>query len=315
MLCFKGKKLSSLLNSSKSNDPGICYELNRITCTKFFVNYKTNIMSKSFFKMQLPLMVLFGVLMVSLVAWKEEKFGQAKSSTTDTLPKTKKIKNLDEALEELEKAQVELERSIKEMPVPSFDAQKMQAELNKALKEIDPEKMKQQMEQAMKEINPEKIKAQVQEAMKQIDPEKIKASVAEAMKEFDAQKLNMQAQQALAKVDMEKLKAQMQEMKKVELPKIEAELKKVKPQMEKAKLEIEKARTELKEYKAFENGLEKDGLINKKENYTIEHKDGQLIINGKIQPEAVYNKYRSFLEKHKKFKLEKDDNDFDIDVD
>ncbi len=74
------------------------------------------------------------------------------------------------------------------------------------------------------------------------------------------------------------------------------------------------AKTELKEYKTFENGLQNDGLINKKEAYTIEHKDGQLIINGKIQPESVYNKYRTFLEKHKKFKLEKDENDFDLDV-
>jgi hypothetical protein len=71
----------------------------------------------------------------------------------------------------------------------------------------------------------------------------------------------------------------------------------------------------LKEYKAFEDGLEKDGLINKKENYSVEHKDGQLIINGKIQSEAAYNKYRSFLEKHKKFKLEKENDNFDMDMD
>ena len=100
---------------------------------------------------------------------------------------------------------------------------------------------------------------------------------------------------------------------------MQEELKKVQPQVEaelkKAKVEIEKAKTELKEWKAFEDGLEKDGLINKNENYTIEHKDGQFIINGKVQPEAVYNKYRSFLEKHKKFKLEKDDDDFDLDID
>ena len=77
----------------------------------------------------------------------------------------------------------------------------------------------------------------------------------------------------------------------------------------------QKAKIHLKELKAFEDGLEKDGLINKKENYTIEHKDGQLLINGKVQPQAVYDKYRSFLEKNKKFKLEKDENDFDINFD
>jgi hypothetical protein len=91
-------------------------------------------------------------------------------------------------------------------------------------------------------------------------------------------------------------------------PKIEEELKK-------ARVEIEKAKQELKEYKAFEEGLEKDGLINKKENYTIEHKDGQLSINGKTQPQSVYNKYRSFLEKHKKFTLKKDDDNFELNND
>ena len=107
-------------------------------------------------------------------------------------------------------------------------------------------------------------------------------------------------------------------MKKTELPRLQVELEKIKPQVEveikKAKIEVEKAKTQLKEYKAFEEGLEKDGLINKQEQYTIEHKDGQLIINDKLQREAVYKKYRSFLEKHKNFKLQKGDTDFDANL-
>ena len=124
---------------------------------------------------------------------------------------------------------------------------------------------------------------------------------------------------ALAKVDMEKMKAELENWKKNDFAKLQEELKDIQPkieaEMKKAKQEMEKAKIHLKELKAFEDGLEKDGLINKKENYTIEHKDGQLLINGKVQPQAVYDKYRSFLEKNKKFKLEKDENDFDIDFD
>jgi metal-dependent hydrolase (beta-lactamase superfamily II) len=131
------------------------------------------------------------------------------------------------------------------------------------------------------------------------------------------QKLKMQANEELAKVDMEKIKTQMEELKKTDFTKIEKEMKDLKPKIDaelgKAKLEIEKAKTELKEYKAFEDGLQQDGLINKDGAYTIEHKDGELIINGKVQPEAVYNKYKKFLDKHKKFKLKKDDG-FDLDV-
>ena len=264
-------------------------------------------------------MIVAGALAITLAAWKEDKFAQVKQGVTDTLPKktSKKVKNLDDALEELDKAQIELEQSIKEMP--PIDVEKMQIEIEKSIKQIDAAQIKLQVEQAMKEINPEKIKAQVEEVMKGIDAEKIKASVAAAMKEIDAQKIKLEVQQAMASVDMEKVKAQMEELKKVELPKIEAEMKKIKPQVEaelkKARVEIEKAKQDLKEYKAFEDGLERDGLINKKENYTIEHKNGQLMINGKIQPEAVYNKYRTFLEKHKKFTLKKDADDFELNND
>ena len=278
-------------------------------------------MSKSFFRMQLPLMLIVSALMITLVAWKEDRFAQQKFETRDTIPnkKDRKVTNIDEAIEELEKAQIELERSIKNMPIPSIDVQKMQIDVQKAMKEIDVEKIKIQIDQALKEFNPEKIKVQMDEAMKQIDVEKIKASMAEAMKEFDAQKIKMQVQEAMAKIDLEKMKAEIAELNKTELPKIEAELKNLKPQieaeLEKAKTKIQKAKKEMKDYKAFEEGLEKDGLINKKEGYTIEHKEGQLIINGKIQSQDVYNKYRSFLDNHKKFKLEKDENDFNLNVD
>jgi hypothetical protein len=71
----------------------------------------------------------------------------------------------------------------------------------------------------------------------------------------------------------------------------------------------------MKEYKAFVDGLANDGLINKKESYSIKHKDGKLIINDKEADAKTYDKYRSFLEKHKKFNIEKDIDDFDIDMD
>jgi hypothetical protein len=278
-------------------------------------------MSKSFFRMQLPAIIIACALLITLSAWKENKFAQAQQITSDTLPKKneKQIKDFDDALKELERAQIELEHNLKNMPPIDFDGEKIRAEVEKAMKDFDGEKLKLQAEQAMKQVDMQKVKEQMEAAMKQIDMEKIKLQIAEAMKELDAQKLRLQAQEALAKVDMEKIKVQMEEIKKVQVPKIEAEMKKIKPQIDealkKAKVEIEKAKQDIKEYKAFEDALEKDGLINKKENYSIEHKDGQLIINGKVQPQAVYNKHRSFLEKHKQFKWEKDDDGLDLDND
>ena len=118
---------------------------------------------------------------------------------------------------------------------------------------------------------------------------------------------------------MEKIKEIDFEKIKVEMKDLEKEMKKIKPEIEKelakAKTEVEKAKIELKEYKSFVDGLEKDGLINKKEGYTIKHKSGELIINGKTQPAGVYNKYRGFLEKHKTLTIEKTDDDFNIDND
>ncbi len=115
------------------------------------------------------------------------------------------------------------------------------------------------------------------------------------------------------------MRKELDQLKKTEFAQIENELKKMKPEIEKsmkeAKKSIEKAKVELKQYKGFVDGLEKDGLINKNDPYTIEHKDGTLKINGKTQPTSVYDKYKSFLEKHKAFSLKKDAEDFDLDVD
>jgi hypothetical protein len=71
----------------------------------------------------------------------------------------------------------------------------------------------------------------------------------------------------------------------------------------------------MKEYKEFVDGLEKDGLINKKEQYTIKHDNGELFINGKKASDATYKKYKSFLDKRKKFTIEKSEDDFNIDID
>ena len=67
--------------------------------------------------------------------------------------------------------------------------------------------------------------------------------------------------------------------------------------------------------KEFVNGLESDGLLDKDKGYTLKHKEGELFINGKKASEQTYSKYRSFLEKHKKFLIEKDDDNFNIDMD
>jgi hypothetical protein len=214
-------------------------------------------------------------------------------NATDTIPKNeKKSKNLDDVIIELDKATIELEK---------IDWNKMKREIEEATKKIDIAKMKMELEKELKEIDASKIKADVEKAMKEIDMEKMKTEL----------------QAALAKVDVEKIRSDIQKIKTEDLKKIEVELNNIKPEIERslkeAKIEIESAKKELSEYRGFITNLEKDGLINKKEGYTLEHRNGELIINGKKQSAEVYNKNKEFLEKHKSFKISQNDIDLRID--
>ncbi|HMK26175.1 MAG TPA: hypothetical protein VK483_09110 [Chitinophagaceae bacterium] len=267
------------------------------------------------------LVLLITGLAIGLVSWDQKQspghFGQP---INDTVPKTKpgdrekKIRDLDDVLDELNEADMKV------------NMEKVQKELAEAMKKIDGEKIKMEMEKAMKEVDMEKIKREVEESMAKIDFNKIKEEMANVMKEVDMEKIQKEVQESMAKVDWDKMKAEMDKVKDIDMKQVEKEMEKVKEEMknlgpkiekemEKAKVEIEKAKVEIKEYKEFVDGLESDGLINKKESYSLKHKDGELFINGKKASEQTYNKYRSFLEKHKKFSIKKDDDDFDIDMD
>lgn len=245
---------------------------------------------------------------------------------TDTVPgknenREKKIRDLDDVLEEIENAQAQLDKDLK------LDMEKLKKELEETFKKLDMAKVKADMERGLKEIDMNKINAEIEASIAKIDWDKMKAEL-EKVKDIDFS--NMKEEMKKMEEEMKKigpeLEKSMQKMKEVDFSKIEIEMKKVgeemkkigpeiEKSMEKAKEGLEKAKAEMKEYKDFVDGLEKDGLIDKKKNYSIKHADGELIINGKKQPEAVYNKYRSFLEKHKKFSINKEDDDFNIDND
>ena len=171
-----------------------------------------------------------------------------------------------------------------------------------------------------------KVQMEIDKAMKEVDMDKIRSEIEKATQSIDAAKIEHDIKESLGKIDWDKMKKDMDEVKKIDMSKLDADMKKleiemnelgprIQKEMEKAKVDIEKAKVEMKEYKSFVDGLEKDGLINKKEGYSIEHKNGELIINGKKQPADVYNKYRSFLEKHKKFNIKKTDDNFNINND
>jgi hypothetical protein len=284
-------------------------------------------------KKQLSKQIAMGVCILALLGLSITGFNQqasSRASSNDTTPKPREraVRNLDDVLQDLDRRQIELDTKLKNLTIPSFDGEKMQAELEKALKNLDEAKLKMEMkdfkfdgeklkadlERSMKDLDLSKMKIDLKE-LEKIDGEKIKLEIEHAMKEIDLTKLKEEINASMAKVDFDKMKVEMQRLKEVEMPKLQREMKELGPKMEKtmqqARESIEKAKTEIQEYKEFQNGLEKDGLINK-DNYSIQHVDGVLKINGKVQPAEVYNKYRSFLDKHKDFEMKKNENGINI---
>ena len=269
----------------------------------------------------LVIALLTAGLTIGLVSWDYKQTpGQYQQSMTDTTPKKKvadrekKVRDLDDVLDQLDAADIKV------------DMEKMQKEIAEAMKSIDGDKIKMEIEKAMKNVDMVKIQKEVQESLAKVDFDKIKTEVAEAMQNIDIAKIQKEVQESLAKVDWDKMKLEIEKVKDIDIKKMSEDMKKIQDEMkelgpkmqremEKAKVEMEKAKIEMKEYKAFVDGLNADGLINKKDVYTLKHKDGELLINGKKATEQTYNKYRSFLEKHKNFNIEKSDDDFDIDVD
>jgi hypothetical protein len=245
---------------------------------------------------------------LALVSWSGDRNGKDRFTQNDTIPKKiKQPKDLDEVLADLE-------------------ALDIKSTIEQALKSVDMEKLQLQIEQSIKDIDFDKMEKELKESMAKIDLGKLELEMKEAFKDIDLEKMQIELKESLKEIDFEKMKLEFEKVKDVDMKEIQKEMEKVKeemknlgPQLEKeigkAKEELEKAKIELREFKSFVDGLEKDGLIDKKAGYTLKHADGELFINGKKAPSDVYNKYREFLEKHKKFNLTQRDDEFDFDND
>jgi chromosome segregation ATPase len=269
------------------------------------------------------------IFSLSLVAWDHQQpvatyftGGQfADSPPKNKEPRKRKIRDLDEALEELDLGKLKLDEELGEI---NWD--KLNAELHESLAKIDGDKIRMEIDKAMKEINFTKIRSEIEESMKEIDGAKIKMEIDKAMKEVDFDKIHKEIKESMKEIDMDKIKVELDKVKQMDFSKLDADMKKldrelrnigpeIEKSMENAKESIQKAKEELKQYKEFTNSLEKDGLIDKQKGYSIKHKNGELYINNKKQGDDVYNKYHFFLEKHKTFSFEKNDDDFNIDLD
>ncbi len=248
---------------------------------------------------QKPLLCMFlACLLFAATGWQTNPSPQTTQAFTDTIPeRSKNIKNIDDAVLELEKARLQMETSLKEI-----DWDKQEKEMQLALKEL--------------QLNKLKIKEQVAEALKQVDMAKIQAEVHAGLKEMESAKIKADVEAALSKIDFEKMKIELEKVREIDFEKLETELRKIQPQIEKsmqsARQGIAKAREEMEIYQSLINDLHKEGLINKNKNYLIEWKDGTLTVDGKKMENKVIKKH-PYLNGKKDFRIEKKDEDFTID--
>lgn len=223
-------------------------------------------------------------------------------TTPDKTRKRDKVRNIEEAIEEVERARKELSRTLE------VEMANMQKDLEISLRDIDAQKIKLEVEKSLKGLDMEKMQKELKESM-----EKMEFS---DRAEFKEEMKRMEKEMEKARVELDKVKEiDFKDMEK-ELAKVRVELKDIKPKIEaelkKAEKELEKAKASLQETKSFIDELAKAGLIDKDKDYTIEHKKGELYINGQKQSEATYKKFEKYLNDHKEFKIKKEADDFDM---
>jgi hypothetical protein len=261
-------------------------------------------MKKTFLLKNLPLLILASGLVLT-VAFAQTTNSKQKATTTDTIPShPKKIRDLDEALAEIDKGELEMQKALKE-----WDHDKMESEVRKAMKDMEQNmaKMKEELARSMKEVDMQKIELDMQKAMKEIDSEKMKKEISESLAKVDMQKV---------KAELEKAKVEMEKVKEIDMKKMKEELANIQPQIEKAmkeaKEDIAKARKEINNYKNLVSALDRDGLLDKKGHYKIEYRNKELTVNGKKLSAEATAKYSEFLGEKDNFTLQKDADGLDI---
>ncbi|GAA4728569.1 hypothetical protein [Flavisolibacter ginsenosidimutans] len=261
-------------------------------------------MKRTFLWKTVPLLVIISALVLT-VSFAQTNAGTARKNGNDTVPqKEKQVRNLDEALIELDKGEADMQKALRQI-----DGEKMEREMREAMKhlEMDKTKMKEYLARAMKELDAQKMNLEMQKDMVNMQKE---------LKEINAEKIRQQAEEAVAKIDTEKMKAQLEKVKEIDFSKMKKELEDMRPEIEKsmreAKKNIEKARQELTSYKNLVNALNKDGYLNKDASYKVEYRSGELTVNGKKLPADAVKKYNEYLSDKKDFTLQKDSDGLNI---
>jgi DNA repair exonuclease SbcCD ATPase subunit len=257
-----------------------------------------------------------------------------KSSSADKIHKKdfdKEIDELDKAMKEVhqipdidfEKMQADINTSMKkldeEMAKHKIDMQQMQKELNESLSKINLDKMQSDLRNSVKELDKldvDKMQKDLKESLSNLDNEKMKADIQLSLKQLDkldldkmkddikaaienikvnvnAEDLRKDVLESLDKIDMDKVKKEMKNAQE-EMQKHKGDMK---LDMDKMRKDLDKAKSELKGYQEMVYDMEKDGLLKTSSDYTIEFKNGDLIVNGSKLSSQQVSKYKKYFSK------------------
>jgi chromosome segregation ATPase len=269
---------------------------------------------------------------VTTIAWQNAGKENTNNNhqTQDTVPSKDYHKDFDDMRDEkdLDKAILKLDEALKHInnKMENIDWNKIQEQIQSSMDQVN-EEMKNH------EVDTKNVQRQVDDAMKTIDFEKISEETARALQHvnenIDINKINEEVQRGLEAAKKQMNSKEFQEnmdaagkinmdevRKKLENVKGETEKNKVdiKEQMDNAKEGIKKAKKELKAYRGLIDDMEKDGLINTKDDYSIEYKDDELYINGKKQSPEITDKYKDYF-KENNTRIYKKNGRFTIDTD
>lgn len=245
--------------------------------------------------------------------------------TTDTTPAQKRNKttrenvydrDLDKELQQLDEAKEKLEqmkdqnwdaiaRQVEES-IYKVDFDKIQQQVDEAVKRIDVEKMHRQVEESLRRIDFDKIQRDLDQSFddaKRVNKEDIKREIENARREVDNALRNEEWKEELKEAQRHSRDDVQKELDKAkrEMAKVRLEMKdqqfNFQKEMDKAREEVDKAAADMKGYQEMIYEMEKDGLLNTKEDYSIESRSGELFINDKKQPQAVTDKYSRYFKK------------------
>jgi hypothetical protein len=272
---------------------------------------------------------------VSAIAWQTNRNPGKNNSynTNDTIPSKNRHKIIRENSKELNEKDLDkelrkLDEAIENLDVDmeNIDWGKMEKEVEASVKNateemedhhLDMEKVQKDIDESLENIDFDKIQAETKAAMQQVEKNidfnkiqlDIENSITEAKYHLNSDEFKKEIEEA-TKVDMSQIK------KELENSKLEIEKNKenMKEEMSKAKEELKKAKEELKAYQQMLNEMEKDGLINTKEDYDIEYKESGLYINHQKQSQEVLNKYKNYF-KQDNTRIYKKNGRFNISID